>query len=135
MDKDFLIEMGITDENADLIIQKNNEAINEINLKHSLEAELSKRGVKSLKAAMRLIDTSGVSFEEGEIFGIEECVDTFCSENAFLFEEKSKPPVFSKSVSGSKSETITKDNFFKMGYQKRLKLFNENPELYEQLKN
>ena len=30
-------------------------------------------------------------------------------------------------------QTVTKDDFKKMGYQSRLKLFNENPELYNEL--
>ena len=32
-----------------------------------------------------------------------------------------------------KKDTITKEDFNKMGYQARNKLFNENPELYKEL--
>ena len=32
-------------------------------------------------------------------------------------------------------QTTTKDDFKKMGYQAKLKLFNENPDLYNELSN
>lgn len=35
---------------------------------------------------------------------------------------------------GNKEKTITKEEFDKMGYQGKVKLFNENPELYNELK-
>ena len=132
MDKDFLIGLGVDEENAELILQKNNSEISDIKVKHQVERELSKRGVKNINAAMKLFDTSGLCVSENGIDNLDEMVEGFVGENDFLFESENKP-VFSAPTSSQHDLSISRDEFLKMGYAKRLKLFNENPQMYKML--
>lgn len=133
MDKEFLNSIGISDEAADSIISKLSDEMGSMHIDFELQKEFYKRGVKSVDAAMKLIDKSTITYQDGEVLGITESIDKFQKENDFLFNEKKPKPVFS---SVSKHEGgLTKQEFEKMGYEGRLKLFNESPELYKKLTN
>lgn len=132
MDKEFLIGLGLNEENADLILEKSNSEISDIKIKHQLENELSKRGVKNINAAMKLFNTSELTVSETGIDNLNEKVDNFVLENDFLFG-KEDVPVFSSPTKTPHDFGISRDEFLKMGYAKRLKLFNENPQMYKML--
>ncbi len=131
MDRDFLIELGIEEENADAILDKHTEEIGSIKLNHTVENELLKRGVKSVSAAMKLFNTDGLIYTDGKIEGLYERLEDFSKENDFLFEVNNKRPVFSKKTTPEAG--ITKAEFEKMGYEKRLRLYKESPEVYKKL--
>ncbi len=128
VDRDFLESLGIAEENIDQIIQRANDEMSRERLINSAQNELSKRGVKNLNAAMKLLDIEGV-----EPDNLLQKIDDFANENDFLFESNSPKPVFSTNVSTQKESGVTKEEFSKMGYIERLKLFNENPDNYRQL--
>lgn len=128
MDREFLEGLGIEGDNIDLILEKSNSEISRERLINSAKTEMSKRGVKNIDAAMRLFDMEGMEDES-----LSERIDSFVLENDFLFEQNNPKPVFSGNVSSEKETGVTKDEFNKMGYIERLKLFNENPEAYRQL--
>jgi hypothetical protein len=128
VDREFLEGLGIEGENIDLILEKSNSEISRERLINSAKTEMSKRGVKNIDAAMRLFDMEGMEDES-----LSERIDSFVLENDFLFEQNNPKPVFSGNVSSEKETGVTKDEFNKMGYIERLKLFNENPEAYRQL--
>ena len=128
MDREFLEGLGIEGENIDLILEKSNSEISRERLINSTKIEMSKRGVKNINAAMKLFDMEGIEDES-----LSEKIDSFVLENDFLFEQNNPKPVFSGNVSSEKETGVTKDEFNKMGYIERLKLFNENPEVYRQL--
>lgn len=48
-------------------------------------------------------------------------------------EAKIKGGSYTPPANKGTNETVTKDQFLKMGYSEKVKIFNENPELYEQL--
>ena len=133
MDRDFLTGLGIDEENADAILQEHTKELGILNLNHTVESELIKRGAKSVSAAMKLFDTDGLTYTQGQVEGLYEKLDEFEEQNDFLFDEKVKKPVFSKKLTANTA--ITKSEFEKMGYEKRLKLFKESPELYKKLTN
>ena len=130
MDREFLESLGIEGENIDLILEKSNSEIAKERLIHSAKSEISKRGVKNIDAAMKLFDFEGIEDAEDSLL---KKVDSFVSQNDFLFEQSNPKPVFSGNVGNEKETVVTKDEFNKMGYAQRLKLFNENPEVYRQL--
>ena len=131
MDMEFLQELGLSEETANAVLEKHSQELDGIQLDFSLERELTKRGVKSMEAAMKLFDKEGLSFSDGRVLGLSEKLDSFEKENDFLFSKGDTKPVFSKPTAGSAD--ITKAEFEKMGYGNRLKLYNENPELYHSL--
>lgn len=128
VDRDFLESLGIAEENIDLILEKADYEMSKERLINSAQNELSKRGVKNLNAAMKLLD-----IEKIESDNLLQKIDDFANENDFLFENNPSKPVFSANVSTQKESCVTKEEFSKMGYIERLKLFNENPDNYRQL--
>lgn len=132
MDMEFLTALGISEENSAAILEQNNLEISNLNIKHTLENEFNKRGVKNLKAAMQLFDSSQLTYSDGYIDGLDEKLSSFVKENDFLFENKNHPPMFS-APTGKSDSGISREEFSKMGYEKRLRLFNENPQTYKEL--
>ena len=131
MQKEFLTGLGIDDENAELIMNEAIKDLNSLKVRHAVESELSKNGVRNLDAAMRLFDMEDILFENNEICGLDEKINNFITQNDFLFEENKKP-IFSAPAT-NKNNGITSEDFSKMSYSKRLKLFNENPQMYKEL--
>ncbi len=135
MDREFLEGLGITDENINLILDKANSQLSKERLFNSLKTEISKRGVKNIDAAMKLFDFDSIQTCENPFEEISHKVDEFVLNNDFLFESNNPKPVFSGNLDNRNDSVITKDDFSKMSYIERLKLFNENPEAYKQLTN
>lgn len=133
MDREFLESLGIEAENIDLILNKSNSEILKERLINSAKTEISKRGVKNIDAAMKLFDMEGIEGEQDAQEELTRRVDAFVMENDFLFESNNPKPVFSGNVRNEKETGVTKEEFSKMGYIQRLKLYNENPEAYKQL--
>ncbi len=130
MNMEFLTELGICDEAADAVLSKHCEEVNGLQLDFAVERELSKRGVKSMDAALKLLDKTGLNYSDGKVEGLTERIDDFSKNNDFLFSDGDKP-YFTRQA--SQPTGISKEDFDKMGYEKRLKLFNESPELYKRL--
>lgn len=130
MDMDFLSGLGICEEAAGAVLSKYCEEVNGLRLDFAVERELSKRGVKSMDAALKLLDKSGLNYSDGKVEGLTERIDEFSKNNDFLFSGGDKPYFTRQPVQTS---GISKADFDKMGYEKRLKLFNESPELYKRL--
>lgn len=80
-------------------------------------------------------DWKPVLDEQGQIKGIDEKLKGMKTQFPAQFEATSS----SKKVEEKKLEVpeqktgVTKDEFSRMGYQAKLKLFNENPDLYNEL--
>lgn len=131
MDKNFLSGLGINSEAADTIINRHSDELNKLQLDFAVEREFTKRGVRSIDAAMKLFSKDGLEYSNGTIDGLAEKIDAFQSKNDFLFETNNPKPHFTKQLSHSSG--ITKSEFDKMGYEKRLRLFNDSPDVYRKL--
>lgn len=134
LNKDFLVELGIDEDIADTILNRHCAEVNGIHIRNSVRQELMTNGVKSIDAAMKLFDFDGLEVSGSEVIGLDKKLSTFITDNSFLFESN-EVPVFSAPSNGGVHGDISREEFSKMGYSQRLKLFNENPELYSQLKN
>lgn len=134
MDKEFLTGLGIDEDTVDTILSRHCSEIDSIHINNSVKQALLDNGVKSIDAAMKLFEFDGIKVNEGAIVGLEEKISAFVADNEFLFECR-EIPLFSAPSNGSIQKNISREEFSKMGYSQRLKLFNENPELYSQLKN
>jgi len=71
--------------------------------------------------------------EDGKVSGLDEQLKGLKETYKDLFEEKISGATPANPENGGMS-TITKEQFSKMGYQEKVKLFNENQELYNSLK-
>lgn len=73
--------------------------------------------------------------KDGNVKGINTIVEDTAKAYSGNFEDKNKKKVEVKDLPDGteKKDTITKEQFSKMGYKERNKLYQENKELYDQL--
>lgn len=72
--------------------------------------------------------------DNGQVKGLDDKVKGLKTQFPVQFEASSTKKIDEKKLDKpDQKQTVTKDDFKKMGYQSRLKLFNENPELYNEL--
>lgn len=73
--------------------------------------------------------------ENGKIKGWDDKIAALKTQFPTQFETSSKKNILENKLpdESSKGDGITKESFAKMGYQDRLKLFNENPEAYAEM--
>ena len=72
--------------------------------------------------------------DNGQVKGLDDKLKGLKTQFPAQFEISSSKKIDEKKLDKpDDNQTITKDEFKKMGYQSKLKLFNENPELYNEL--
>lgn len=88
-------------------------------------------------AAFKLREKGELALDEnGKIKGWEDKLAGLKTQIPAQFESaKTKQVIENKLQKGENETGITKEAFNKMGYNDRLKLFNENPEAYKQMTN
>lgn len=116
-------ERGLSEGRAELENFKAGQAIS---------ALLSECGAKNPEILKPLINMDAVTFENGEISGLQEQIAAIKAENPFLFEEEGTVPRFTARLKSP--DKISKGNFERMSYMDRVKLYSQNPTLYKQLK-
>lgn len=147
MNIEFLKGLGLDDETASAVMSEIDSALSaeyergllegqsqldEFKNEQALNNELSKSGAKNPEILKPLIDLTSVSFENGEIRGLDEQIEKIRQENPFLFEDDKPAPRFT--LRPESSDKITKKSFDKMSYMDRVKLYSKNPALYNKLK-
>ena len=72
--------------------------------------------------------------DDGQVKGLEDKVKGLKTQFPNQFESSASKKIEEKKLDKSDTESkVTKEDFAKMGYQAKLKLFNENPDLYNEL--
>lgn len=104
----------------------------------ALDKALQGYKAKDTSILSKMLDMEKVKFNDKfEIVeGLEDQITTLKESHDYLFENDKPLPKFSGSINQpGNNNQITKEVFNKMGYQDRLKLYNENKALYDTLKN
>lgn len=103
---------------------------------NALDKALSKYKAKDTGILSKMLDMEKVKYNDKfEIVeGLEDQINSIKESHDYLFDNDKPLPTFSGDIKQPKKTQITKEVFNKMGYQDRLKLYNENKELYDQLK-
>lgn len=76
---------------------------------------------------------------DGNIKGVDDLISGLKTQHPAMFGASSDPQGGGRKVlennlpDGDQNKTVTKDQFLKMGYNERMKLKEENPELFKQL--
>lgn len=74
--------------------------------------------------------------DDGQVKGLDDKVKGLKTQFPAQFEQSSQKKIEEKKLEKPDTEAkVTKEDFRKMGYQAKLKLFNENPDLYKELSN
>lgn len=75
--------------------------------------------------------------EDGKLSGLDDAVKNLKTAHPSQFKEEGGAGKFSGNrlpgTKGQPSGGVTKEQFDKMGYQQRLKIFNEDPDMYNEL--
>lgn len=77
--------------------------------------------------------------EDGKIKGEDDLISGLKTQHPAMFGAASKPQQNNRRIlennlpSGNRDQTVTREQFLKMGYNERMKLKQENPELFKQL--
>lgn len=72
--------------------------------------------------------------DDGQVKGLDEKLKGLKTQYPNQFETTSQKKVEEKKLDKPDNDSkVTKEDFARMGYQAKLKLFNENPDLYKQL--
>ena len=103
---------------------------------NALDKALSKYKAKDTSILSKMLDMEKVKYNDKfEIVeGLEDQINSIKESHDYLFDNDKPLPTFTGDIEQPGSTQITKEVFNKMGYQDRLKLYNENKELYDQLK-
>lgn len=104
---------------------------------NALDKALSKYKAKDTSILSKMLDMEKVKYNDKfEIVeGLEDQINSIKESHDYLFDNDKPLPSFSGEIKQPGNTQITKEIFNKMGYQDRVKLYNENKELYDQLKN
>lgn len=121
-------ERGKTDGSKEIEVFKKQNA---------LDKALSKYKAKDTSILSKMLDMEKVKYNDKfEIVeGLEEQINSIKESHDYLFNSDKTLPTFSGDIKQPGNNQITKEVFNKMGYKERVKLYNENKELYDQLKN
>lgn len=103
---------------------------------NALDKALSKYKAKDTSILSKMLDMEKVKYNDKfEIVeGLEDQINSIKESHDYLFDNDNPLPTFTGDIKQPGKTQITKEVFNKMGYQDRLKLYNENKELYDQLK-
>lgn len=117
-------------------IAEGSKEIEDFKKQNALDKALSKYKAKDTSILSKMLDMEKVKYNDKfEIVeGLEDQINSIKESHDYLFDNDKPLPTFSGDIKQPGKTQITKEVFNKMGYQDRLKLYNENKELYDQLK-
>lgn len=127
---------AIKKEQFDLGKTEGSKEVEVFKKQNALDKALSQYKAKDTGILSKMLDMEKVKFNDKfEIVeGLEEQVKTLKESHDYLFDSDTPKPQFTGDIrQPGNGNQITKEVFNKMGYQDRLKLYNENKNLYDQL--
>lgn len=103
---------------------------------NALDKALQSYKAKDTNILSKMLDMEKVKYNDKYeiVEGLEEQINSIKESHDYLFDSDNPLPTFTGDIKQPGKTQITKEVFNKMGYQDRLKLYNENKELYDQLK-
>lgn len=105
---------------------------------NALERALENYKAKDTNILSKMLDMDKIKFNDKfEIVeGLEEQINPLKESHDYLFNSDKQPPKFSDKTPGAENGTeISKEEFKKMSYKDRVALKQEQPEIYENLKD
>lgn len=110
--------------------------IEDFKKQNALDKALLNYKAKDASILSKMLDMEKLKYDDKfEIVeGLEEQINSIKESHDYLFDSDKPLPTFTGDIKQPGKTQITKEVFNKMGYQDRLKLYNENKELYDKLK-
>lgn len=125
--------------------RKSQDEIKKVRVDSAVALALKDAGAKNIKAVLPFLNDLNEISDDGVVKGLSDQIKTLkeSDEYSFLFNSVEQPktdPVQPKGFTpatpkgaSTKGGSVTKEQFDKMGYKDRIKLFNEDRELYDSL--
>lgn len=104
----------------------------------SLEKALADAKAKNPKAVKALLNTETIKLDGEQLIGLSEQLKFLQESDGYLFGVEEEPKLKGRQPqppNNNQQTGITKEQFNQLGYSERVKLYNENPDLYKQLTN
>lgn len=116
--------------------QEGSKEIEVFKKQNALDKALQSYKAKDASILSKMLDMEKVKFNDKYeiVEGLEDQVNSLKESHDYLFDSDNPLPTFTGNIKQPGNAQITKEVFNKMGYQDRLKLYNENKALYDQLK-
>ncbi len=86
MDKDFLLGMGLTEEQTERVLKEHDGRIDALRFDAALKEGIEETKPRSFKAVKALLDMEGLSLVDGKIGGLAEQLGRLKQEHDYLFE-------------------------------------------------
>lgn len=115
--------------------QEGSKEIEVFKKQNALDKALQSYKAKDASILSKMLDMEKVKFNDKYeiVEGLEDQVNSLKESHDYLFDSDNPLPTFTGNIQQPENAQITKEVFNKMGYQDRLKLYNENKALYDQL--
>lgn len=120
-------------------VKAKDDEIKQIKINNAVNTALISAGAKNVKAALALLNLDKAELaDDGTVKGLKEQIDALktADDSKFLFND-GKPNIKGANPAGGsgdpKNQTVTKEQFAKMGYKARVELYNTNKSLYDEL--
>ncbi|MBC8546110.1 phage scaffolding protein [Clostridiaceae bacterium NSJ-31] len=90
---------------------------------------------RDAKAVCSMLDIDALKNSKNQEADIRAAMDQLKKDKSYLFEADRTPPPYAAGTGTQKmTGAVTKESFARMGYRERLELKQNNPKLYEQVK-
>lgn len=109
-----------------------NANIKKMQINSIVERQLASAKAKNSKSVRALLNLENAEIDGDNIKGLDDQIKALQKSDAYLFDLGKVGTVPGAPEGGAK--TITKEQFNKMSYTERANLYNENQELYNELK-
>lgn len=115
--------------------QEGSKEIEVFKKQNALDKALQSYKAKDASILSKMLDMEKVKFNDKYeiVEGLEDQVNSLKESHDYLFDSDYPLPTFTGNIQQPGNAQITKEVFNKMGYQDRLKLYNEDKALYDQL--
>jgi len=116
--------------------------IKQLKINNAVDAAITNAKGKNIKAIKALLNLENAELaEDGTVKGLSEQLNTLvkAEDSKFMFDVEVKKPNIKGAKPGESGNDdadkpiVTKEQFTKMSYKDRIKLFNEDKELYDSL--
>lgn len=113
---------------------KYTEEIKNLKIDSAVDRALNSAKVKNVKAVKALLDLTDAKLDDdGNIKGLKDQLDKLKESDSYLFNTAPQITGAKPSEASDTHTGISKDEFKKMGYTQRLKLYNEDRAAYDAL--
>ena len=92
MDKEYLLELGVSEETAEAILGKHNETVKELTFQSQLREAVTAAGGRSVRAIGAMLDIDSLKNADEPHKALEQALRQLKAESGYLFAD-APPPV------------------------------------------